>query len=163
MPRGIYLHKSYKKVPIEQRFWSKVDIKDLFGCWEFQGSITEWGYGQIKSNGKMIKAHRFAWEFVFGKIPKGMQINHKCNNRRCCNVSHLYLGTAQQNVDDMTLAGRQARGEKHGKSRFTNSDIINIRKLNNDGYSKIEISEIYKTSASNIGSICRRKTWKHIQ
>lgn len=76
------------------------------GCLEWTGSKFWTGYGQIKVDGKNMKTHRFAWELANGPIPDGMIICHRCDNPPCCDVVHLFLGTHQDNVDDMMMKGR---------------------------------------------------------
>ena len=76
-------------------------------CWEFQGSTDRHGYGVIRIRPKRISAHRAAWKVFNGKaIPDGMQVNHHCDNSKCCNPDHLYVGTHKDNMRDMTERGR---------------------------------------------------------
>jgi hypothetical protein len=59
------------------------------------------GYGQININGKILKAHRVAWELLNGPIPNGLNVLHHCDNPVCVNAeSHLYLGTQKENIND---------------------------------------------------------------
>jgi hypothetical protein len=73
-------------------------------CWIFSGSLNDDGYGQIRvggRKGKTIRVHRLAWEEVHGPIPDGMTVCHTCDVPACCNPAHLFLGTQQDNVQDM--------------------------------------------------------------
>ncbi len=63
-------------------------------------------------NGKYHLTYRLIWEKYKGKIPKGMQINHKCGNSRCLNLSHLYIGTQKDNMNDRILHGKTNKGKK---------------------------------------------------
>ena len=64
-------------------------------------------YANIKGHGK---AHRYIWEKIFGEIPTGMFVCHDCDNPRCINPQHLFLGTPQDNMTDKVLKGRQTFG-----------------------------------------------------
>lgn len=90
--------------------WSKVRIPDAPRhenmCWEWRGSLSK-GYGQIKVNGRPLRAHRMAYEVAKGDIPEGMHILHSCDNPKCCNPAHLRPGTHQENMDDMQARGRR--------------------------------------------------------
>ncbi len=80
-----------------QRFWAKVSIADE--CWEWTAS-TNRGYGQFRSENRrfMVYAHRWAYEFCVGPIPKGLQLDHLCRNRLCVNPDHLEPVTGRVNV-----------------------------------------------------------------
>ena len=86
-----------------ERFWSKVDIKDDDSCWMWTAAkLVNFGYGAFGVRGSVVeRAHRMSYYLVKGDIPKGLHVLHKCDNPPCCNPSHLFLGTDQDNVDDM--------------------------------------------------------------
>lgn len=79
------------------RFWAKVDKSG--DCWVWTAALVD-GYGTIKVDGKMIRAHRLSYEMAFGPIPAGAQINHRCGNRACVRPDHLYAGTHSMNMLD---------------------------------------------------------------
>jgi hypothetical protein len=90
-----------------QRFWSKVDQSTgRYGCWMWQGFLSEKGYGKFNFFGKNKRAHRIAFELEFGFIPEGLLICHICDNPACCNPWHLVAATAKQNTEDMIYKGR---------------------------------------------------------
>ena len=78
------------------------------GCVVWTGSVNASGYGIIRINGRNIGAHRVAWRLANGPIPRGMQIDHACHNRRCINVAHLRLATQCQNHWNLRGAARSS-------------------------------------------------------
>jgi hypothetical protein len=146
----------------EARFKSN-SIIDENGCWRWRKSKSH-GYGRTVVKRKATSAHRGSWTIFIGKIPSGMQVNHKCHVRDCINPDHLYLGDQKQNMRDMKQAGRQKilKGSGIGNSKLQNADILQIREISKRGVSTKEISQLFKTCLSNIRQIVAYKTWKHV-
>lgn len=102
---------------LECRLWAKVDKSggdDV--CWEWQAKsvISSLNYGAINVDGKITVAHRVAWRLVNGEIPDGLFVCHKCDNPKCCNPNHLFLGTCSDNINDMCAKGRHGmKGKTH--------------------------------------------------
>lgn len=69
------------------------------GCW-LKSGVEDGRYGWFRTNGRLVRAHRAAWEAINGPIPNGLYVCHRCNNKRCMNPEHLYLGTPSQNARD---------------------------------------------------------------
>jgi hypothetical protein len=91
-------------------------VSKLSGCWEWQGYLDAKGYGRCGMvNGETL-VHRVAYSEKYGAVPGGLHVLHKCDNPRCCNTDHLFLGTNDDNVRDRVLKGRSARntGTKNG-------------------------------------------------
>jgi hypothetical protein len=77
------------------------------GCWEWIGGKNNIGYGMFRDGPKMRTAHRVSYEiFNNKKIPKYMCVLHKCDNPRCVNPDHLWLGSHKDNTKDMIHKGR---------------------------------------------------------
>ena len=95
----------------EQDFWEKVCSGDIDECWEWTG-LTNGGYGRISFGNRRVYAHVLAYQFVNGDIPDGMQINHTCDNRKCCNPEHLYAGTSSDNAIDAVVRKRHVNSRK---------------------------------------------------
>lgn len=84
----------------------RILIDAVTGCWNWQGSINTGGYGTLTVRGKTRTLHRLNYSRFIGKIPAGICVLHKCDNPRCCNPEHLFLGTQADNVRDMCAKGR---------------------------------------------------------
>lgn len=130
-PRS-FINGHSTKVPSIKRFWKYVKITQ--GCWEWSGYIGAGGYGVISSDdGKLMKAHRLSWSIKHGPIPDGLKVCHKCDNPKCVNPSHLFLGTQSDNVQDCKKKGRISNrpqpGESNPMSRLTNKQVLDMRSL----------------------------------
>jgi hypothetical protein len=152
------------------RFWSKVNIiRDAESCWEWAASGNGEGYGQFAVERVPIGAHRAAWYYINGPIPNGLCVLHKCDNKLCVRPSHLFLGTHQDNVDDMIAKGRQrptpahkrTYGEDHHQSKLTWSKVDEIRRLQKEGTKGSVIQREYFPSFSKscIYSVMSGRTW----
>ena len=141
----------------------QVKIDPITGCKEWQGSRTKFGYGQIGYKGKRVSTHRLIWYLNIGKWPED-KILHSCDNPPCINLKHLRDGSQQDNMRDMVKKGRanKAKGERAGRTKITEEQVIAIRKLWKTGrYLQKEIAEMYGVTGMNISHIVREKTWNH--
>lgn len=97
---------------VEQRLWKYVDKSAGSGaCWPWLASRRGMvGYGQLRGDGgSKLLAHRVAYAATYGAIPDGLLVCHRCDNPRCCNPEHLFLGTAADNYADMVQKDRRPR------------------------------------------------------
>lgn len=174
-PMNIYRQRF--KTP-KQRFWEKVDIRGEDECWEWRGSIVSGksgGYGCFSLHGKNRKAHQVSWILTFGDIPelpnsdvRGTCVLHSCDNRKCVNPKHLFLGTNDDNMKDMVKKGRAKNVPKFGKdnwnTKLTEDQVKEIRNLSLTGlYRYKDIGELFGVSASAIGLIVRREHWTWVK
>jgi hypothetical protein len=102
--------------PLSERFWAKVKKTD--GCWLWGAAITTTGYGVIRVDGVLQKAHRVAYELAVAPIPAGMQIDHVCHNRPCVNPAHLRIATNKENAENRSGAQANSRSGVRGVHWF---------------------------------------------
>lgn len=93
---------------VEERFSTHTAADG--GCLVWTGRVDAWGYGQIWNGSRMIGAHRYAWESERGAIPVGMEIDHQCRNRPCCNLAHLRIATRKQNQENVGMRSDNTSG-----------------------------------------------------
>lgn len=90
------------------RFWEKVALKTLNGCWEWQGSTNNYGYGKFGVHRTTFQAHRVAYKLMNPTTSLiDVILRHSCDNPVCCNPFHLVPGTQLENLRDMRAKGRQ--------------------------------------------------------
>jgi hypothetical protein len=150
---------------VEARFWDKVEVGSLLDCWNWIGPIKSTGRGNFSIGHKIIQAHRMAWILTMGNIPDGLCVLHHCDNGKCCNPFHLFLGTYQDNTDDMIKKGRKVtrRCQDDPKSKLTNAQVIEIRKKYNPKINTmLEIGKEYHVSRTTISAIIHRYNWNSI-
>lgn len=121
-------------------------------CWPWRAGINGYGYGNLTFEYRGYLAHRVAWEIANGVIPQGLFVCHRCDNPRCCNPAHLFLGTAADNNADMMAKRRNRRGERHHNAKLTDAQVIAIR---TDARSTKKIAAAYGVCATVVGNIKR--------
>lgn len=150
---------------LAERFWTKVEPEPISGCFLWMGALNEHGYGVInrgRAGLGMEKAHRVAWILDQGIIPYGLNVLHKCDVPACVNPQHLYLGTMQDNVNDMMARGRQVsrRGTEHSFAKLNDNQVREIRRLYADGgHSYASLGRCFGMSKPQIGNIITRRKW----
>lgn len=134
---------------IEERFRASYKINETNGCWEWIAAVQSKGYGVVIFDGKYTLAHRASFKLHFGE-PHGLVL-HKCDNRKCVNPEHLFVGSAKDNTIDMKNKGRgKLFVEKISSS--TNSAIIEARKT---GRSYNELVKQFSVSKTQIARLLK--------
>lgn len=145
------------------RFWAKVRVK-VGECWEWQ-SRDNYPYGKITLNYECFIASRVSYFLHYKIDPKELFVCHKCDNPRCVNPVHLFLGTPKANTLDMISKGRgnQAKGEAQANAKFTVEKILLIRKrYATEGITQTALAKEFNVNQSTIHSIVKGKNWKSI-
>jgi hypothetical protein len=157
----------------KEQAWTSIRIRLIKGleiksngCWECKTStVTGHGYAFLRLAGsgtqsgkpKYIIISRLAYRMFIGKIEKGLFVCHRCDNRRCCNPKHLFLGTHRDNMQDMAIKGRAyvSWGEKSGMHKLTTKQIQEIRASN---ARQIDLARKYCVAKSTISEIVNYKS-----
>jgi len=152
-----------------ERFWSKVNKSGE--CWEWGASFNTTGRGQFKLNGMMVLAHRLSYVMnhpITIDLMEGHReilVCHRCDNPKCVNPSHLFLGSHNDNTKDMMDKGRHhdGKGEKCPTSKLTEAQVREIRiKYANGRISQRQLALEYGVHQATIFRIILRRTWSHI-
>jgi hypothetical protein len=156
------IHSKHILGPLENRFWPKVKKSD--SCWEWTAAKTVGGYGVIYKNGSNYSAHRASYEINIGPIPDGLFVLHRCDNRSCVRPDHLFLGTSQDNVDDMHAKGRRGvrampKGVEHARAKLTEAAVLDIR---SGRLSLAEFSRLYGVGETTASLARDGMTWRHV-
>jgi hypothetical protein len=167
---------SKKNTP--EAFWSRVNRGPATVCWEWQGSFTSSGYGNLSWGGLPVQAHRAAYYLAYGGIAlqTGFRLEgkakryrrfvlHTCDNRKCCNPSHLFLGSMRANLLDAYSKGRKAQPKSlHANAKLTAEQVRDIRRLyDKGGVRQIDLAARYGVSQRAISLVVRRETYKDIK
>ena len=159
-------------------FWSKVDRKGEDECWEWQGSQTSSGYGNLSWHGKPVQAHRVAFYLTYGGIALETKFRqegrakayrrfvlHRCDNRLCCNPRHLFLGSMRTNLLDAYTKGRKSQPRSgHANAKLSPDQVREIRRRYNHGsVSQDKLAGEYKVSQRVISLVVRNETYKDVE
>jgi hypothetical protein len=152
-----------------ERLKQKVEIDPRTACWNWTASLRPTGYGQMRFLGTTELAHRVSWVLFRGPIPKAenrygtMNVLHHCDNPKCVNPEHLFIGDQADNANDAVSkkrwGKRGCKGESHGKSVLTEKDVKAIR---DSTLSTTQLAREYGVSKSNIQHVLKRRCWRHI-
>lgn len=136
-------------------------------CWEWQGHCNDKGYAMLSiggRSGKYARTSRLVYYFNFGPFNEELIVCHKCDNPKCVNPNHLFLGTNQDNTDDMYNKGRESAppnfyGEEIANSKLTEEEVINIY---NSSISMKDLAQQYNVTVTTIHRILTGKSWQHL-
>lgn len=156
-----------------ERFWARVDLDGLGGCWLWTGAKNGMGYGCLDVDGRTVRAHRFSYEMEHGPVPSDMLVCHHCDNPSCVNPDHLFLGTPSDNMRDMARKGRSGgyrsgvgnglTEERHPMARLARSDVARIKAMLFAGHTQTSIAALYGVRPNTISRIARGETWRGVE
>lgn len=144
-----------------ERFESKIFYSPC-GCWCWTDKLNSCGYGRIRIDGCTYIASRVSYE-IFKGYPGDLHVLHSCDNPACVNPDHLFLGTHQENMEDMRKKGRAHRlkGERNPSARLNETDVMAIKAM--AGVHPMEIAKQFNVCRMTVCNILSGKNWRHIQ
>jgi hypothetical protein len=150
-------------------FWDKVNITDLSDCWEWEGGKFNHGYGRfhLKYFGD-VTAHR-AYYILFVGLDEELEVCHMCDNKKCVNPHHLWLGTHGENMKDASEKGRikgpdeaNVIGEDVGKAKLTEEEVKQLRKDHKQGVELKDLGKKYGINWSYASKVANGDYWSHV-
>lgn len=161
-PNHVYQNGKFRGVTLHDRLMMSF-VEQPTGCWEWVvGRLSHWGYGVIYYGGKSHMAHRVSAVVLGGMDIAGMCVLHRCDNPKCINPSHLFLGTQGDNVRDREQKGRggSAPGERNGRSRIDQATALGIfAALSEPDANYKEIALRFGVSNSHVCNIKAGRKW----
>jgi hypothetical protein len=163
-----------------EQFWNRV-VKTDGGCWNWTGaSGNTMGHGHLRHakstnapnpEGRQghIYAHRLSWLLSGRSIPINLLVLHSCDNPKCVNPEHLFLGTNQDNCDDKFSKGRQAcvAGIKNPNVKLTPEQIVQIKReyalIVGRKNQKTRLAQKFGITATHVRKIIVGTLWKHMK
>lgn len=155
---------------IDQRMTEKIDRRGANDCWPWIGSVNQGGYGRIKVTGRVEAAHRVAFRLAHGAIADGLLVCHRCDNPRCCNPAHLFLGTDRDNAQDRARKGRGNQGRQsvnagvlNRAAKLDDDAVRTIRRMRADtGATHRAIATAFGVSPRTVGEILSGAHWRSV-
>lgn len=147
---------------IDEQFWARVDCRGADECWTYVGQLNHkgYGFGWFRFGDYVTRsAHRASWIIHHGS-PGNLHVLHSCDNRRCVNPKHLFLGTNAENMADMTAKGRSACGTRQAKARLTDDAVRAMRGATG---TTAAIARQFGVSHGAARAVLTGRTWKHVK
>lgn len=155
-------------VRLKKRF-DKLVIKseNRNDCWGWKGFIRPDGYTRMSvgfhKKQRSLGGHVISW-MIHNKIFKLIDfkkerfcILHSCDNRKCTNWRHLFIGNYQDNMIDMVKKSRRKT------AKLTVLQVKNIKRLLNKGVAQTRLAKKYRVNRVTIYDIKYNRTWKHVK
>lgn len=148
--------RNHSKLTVKERFEEKIFFGSPDGCWYWIGAGMGDGYGQMWDGKEQQAAHRLSFILYKGPIVNDFQVCHSCDNRKCVNPDHLFLGTQLDNIRDMYSKGRNKPLPGRKLNPITACVIREMVKL---GATQRKVAAYFDICFQNVSLIVNRKTY----
>lgn len=160
--KGPWTNKTYV-----DRFWSRIKVSGDDDCWEWTRGTTSDGYGIFHFGNSSIRTHRFSYQLKNGAIREHDCVCHSCDNPKCVNPSHLWIGTRAENNADKEAKGRgvhpdQKTGENNSNAILSISSVISIKVMAKNGLPQARIAKYFDVSNALVCMIINGERWNDI-
>lgn len=147
---GAHETHALDKRPIKERLMEKMTPAPN-GCWEWTGGMRADGYGLVWFEGKAQRAHRIAYQVLKGPLDTKDVLCHKCDNRKCINPDHIFIGSRADNVRDAASKNRMPHGKSHWNATLSDAQIAMIRSI--EGVTYTEIARQFGVAQSTVSRL----------
>lgn len=151
-------------IALKERLLAKTTVLEN-GCWYCSAGGEQSRYGTIWYCNSSIGNHQASWLVHKGPIPQGLLVCHSCDNKRCINPDHLFLGTEKDNIQDCVKKGRRDKrhGERNPAALITEEIVKEIRYFcEHSGLTQQRIAEHFGISQVLVSQIKNKKRWAHV-
>lgn len=162
--RGTDMDRPYRgDITVTDRLWAKVEKLPGDGCWEWQAAGDGRGYGHMRINQRSEKAYRVSFALVNGPIPKGMEVCHACDNKKCVRPDHLFLGTHHENMLDAKAKGIMHPGSRNGMAKLGDAQVLDLLERATQGVRLRVEAERLGVSKECVRDIIYGRRWGHLR
>lgn len=158
--------KLSNRILVSHHFDKKYDQKE--GCWNWKGMVfkNRGGYGCFTCRPlgiKTARAHRVAYQLANRvNILENVHVLHSCDNPRCVNPDHLFLGDQPSNMEDRQTKNRQNKGDDHGMHKLKEPQVLEIRSRLKNKEKGRTLAKEFGVTEITISDIKRRRSWRHL-
>ncbi|WP_161966785.1 HNH endonuclease [Mycobacterium marinum] len=135
-------------------------IRSESGCWNWPNASPD-GYAKLTISGVRDRVHRWAFRAYVGPIEDGLHVLHHCDNKLCCNPTHLFLGTHADNMKDMADKGIGARGLNNSCGKLTDEQVVQMRAKYKRGFPISWLADEFGVHRNYVHQIVRNKPVKN--
>lgn len=144
----------------KMRFKSNVIVDRKSGCWLWIGSRHPRGYGRFWARGRNVYTHRYLYPLAKGPIPPGLELDHLCGNKHCCNPNHLEAVTHGENMRRAAQEGVWS-GQRNGNAKRTDQQVLAIRILSHLDIPASDISSMLAVPERSVYYVLN-EGWNHV-